>query len=68
MTSLRTIEGTGFGYVKQNFGEKYYGYLQNEAGRYIESGQIKTLSNGEGLILSRSGKIFADKIASDLFI
>lgn len=65
MTSLRTIWGCDLNYMKEKFGKKHIVYLQQ---------QLKTLSpnyfclTSNKLVLTEKGSLFADFIASQLFI
>lgn len=65
MTSLRTQWGCDLNFIKNHFGEKLHDYLLQQAIPYIQT--EKLLFNQEILKLSSSGKLLADKIASDLF-
>lgn len=65
MTSLRTQWGCDLNFVKNQFGDNLYDFLLQQAKPYIQS--EKLLYNQETLKLSSSGKLLADKIASDLF-
>lgn len=72
LTSLRTIWGTDLKYIEQSFGKEYLTYFLNEAEKYIKTEQVSKKSplganNAEKLYLTDKGKLFADKIASDLF-
>ena len=66
MTSLRTIWGCDTDLVRHEFGHKYSQHLLNEAKKHTTTGQLEL--KGNRLFLSASGKLFADGIASDLFI
>jgi len=66
MTSLRTMEGLDLQYVSENFGKEMGIQLENRAGTYI--GRQHMERKAEKLILTKSGKIFADGIAAALFI
>lgn len=66
MTSLRTAWGCNITMVQQQFGKGYARHLLNEAAIHIKSGKLEKRSNR--LYLSSQGKLFADGIASDLFI
>ncbi|MFN7013014.1 MAG: coproporphyrinogen III oxidase, partial [Bacteroidia bacterium] len=65
MTSLRTQWGCDLNVVKNQFGEKLHDYLLQQATPYIQFDKL--LYNQKKLQLSSSGKLIADKIASDLF-
>lgn len=65
MTSLRTMEGLDLQKVSDQFGNEKSLTLENNAVKYIESKKI--VRREEKLILTNSGKLFADGIASSLF-
>ena len=65
MTSLRTIEGIDLQYVSNQFGEEKGSLLENNATIYLQSRQMVLFN--EKLILTKSGKLFADGIAAALF-
>ncbi len=66
MTSLRTIWGTSINYILENFGESYEKYYLKEIKKHIKEGNV--ISGNGVLQLTHRGKLFADGIASDLFI
>jgi oxygen-independent coproporphyrinogen-3 oxidase len=66
LTSLRTIWGTDINYIEQQFGEKVAAHCLIEVEKYIRMEQITREETK--LFLTDTGKLFADKIASDLFI
>ncbi len=65
MTSLRTMEGLDLQKVSNQFGNEKSISLENSARKYIESRKIERKK--EKLVLTNSGKLFADGIASSLF-
>jgi oxygen-independent coproporphyrinogen III oxidase len=65
LTSLRTIWGTDVNYIEQTFGTDYLKHCLHEAEHYIKAGNLLLQENK--LILTDNGKLFADKIASELF-
>jgi len=65
LTSLRTMWGTDLDYIKNNLGNDLLNYCLEEAKLYLLSGNLKQMENK--LYLTDKGKLFADKIASDLF-
>lgn len=65
MTSLRTIEGLDLQKISDQFGNEKSLSLENSAKKYIQSKKIERKK--EKLILTNSGKLFADGIASSLF-
>lgn len=66
MTSLRTIWGSDLKYIREQFGDDFFVHCQIEAKPYLNSNQL--IHQDDKLFLTDSGKLFADKIASDLFI
>lgn len=65
MTSLRTQWGTDLIQVKSKFGQKFFEYIIYQAQPYLNTQHLLIIDNT--LKLSPSGKLLADKIASDLF-
>jgi oxygen-independent coproporphyrinogen-3 oxidase len=65
MTSLRTMEGLDLQMVSDQFGNEKSLSLENSAKKYIQSKKIERKK--EKLILTNSGKLFADGIAASLF-
>ena len=65
MTSLRTMWGCNLKKVKEGWGEEKGKELENQCLRFIEQGQM--IKKESHLILTEKGKLFADRIASDLF-
>ena len=61
MTSLRTIEGLDLSKIDHEKSD----VIKKAAGKYFENGLLKI--EDDRLFLTRSGKLFADGIASDLF-
>lgn len=66
MTGLRTIWGVSTERVKKEFGSKYYEYLLQQAGNYLER-ELLVLEN-QTLLTTKKGKFLSDGIASDLFM
>jgi oxygen-independent coproporphyrinogen-3 oxidase len=66
MTSLRTMWGLDLGRVESGWGGDYKEMILNEAAPHLEAGRLTVAENV--LKLSESGKLFADGIASDLFV
>jgi oxygen-independent coproporphyrinogen-3 oxidase len=64
MISLRTMEGTDMGVVKERFGKEAAQKLEQRAERYICEGKMRS---GGRLVLTQEGKLLADGIAADLF-
>jgi oxygen-independent coproporphyrinogen-3 oxidase len=65
MTSLRTKEGLDLQKVSDQFGNEKKLSLEKSAKQYIQSKKIERKK--EKLILTNSGKLFADGIAASLF-
>ncbi len=65
MTSLRTMWGCNLDKVKEGWGEKKREELEKQTRRYIEQGLM--FESDCHLILTEKGRLFADRIASDLF-
>ena len=62
MTSLRTIWGIERSKVKDQGSQE----IDDKINRFIQEGLV--IEKGNSVILTREGKLLADKIASDLFI
>jgi oxygen-independent coproporphyrinogen III oxidase len=65
MTSLRTKEGTDLALTKQRFGNASAEHLIKNAAKFIE--RMWMVNEGNKLVLTKQGKLFADGIAADLF-
>ncbi|MES2590993.1 MAG: radical SAM family heme chaperone HemW [Bacteroidota bacterium] len=65
LTSLRTMWGTDLKYIETKFGNDYLTYCLNESAKHIENRDLNQKDNK--LFLTDKGKLFADKIAGDLF-
>ena len=66
MTRLRTIWGIDPGFITNTFGKKSLDTFLSIAEPYISTGHIQWKQ--DSLVLTKSGKLLADKIASDLFL
>ena len=66
MTRLRTIWGIDPGFITNTFGGKSVGAFMSVAEPYISTGHLQWKQ--DCLVLTKKGKLLADKIASDLFI
>ena len=66
MTSLRTCWGCDVDYIRQNFGDKYAQKFENGVKKHILTG--KMFQKGQKFILNDNGMLFADGIASELFV
>ena len=65
LTSLRTIWGVNSSFIKMTFSSFFYSFFKKNAQKWIKSGHI--LQKNEKITLSKKGKLFADKISSELF-
>ncbi len=65
MTSLRTMWGTSLEYIRSSFGESLALYFKAQATPYVLSDDL--LEHEGVFTLSDKGKLFADRISSDLF-
>ena len=65
MTSLRTMWGTDLKLLEQQFGSDVAKAILEQSTEYLEKGWME--QQGDKLILTRSGKLLADRIASELF-
>jgi oxygen-independent coproporphyrinogen III oxidase len=66
MTRLRTAWGVNRGFITDSFGEKSLSAFLSGAEPYISSGHLQWKQ--DSLILTKKGKLLADKISSDLFV
>lgn len=66
MTSLRTMWGANPDYINKHFGEEVMNNLAEQSKDYEDKGWM--LISGGKLVLTAQGKLFADKIASELFL
>jgi oxygen-independent coproporphyrinogen-3 oxidase len=66
MTGLRTIWGVSFDKIKNEFGDKYIEYLENQSKKYLQQ-ELLCFEN-QVLKTTKKGKFLSDGIASDLFI
>ncbi|NQT78175.1 MAG: radical SAM family heme chaperone HemW [Bacteroidetes bacterium] len=66
MTSLRTVWGCDYDIVKEEFGNKYAKHLLKEVKAFIQEQKIE--QRGNKFFLTNKGKLFADGIASELFM
>ena len=66
MTSLRTMWGCSISAIRADFGPDFSDFFQLNAAPFIEQG---FLSENSGIYtLTGAGKLYADRIASELFI
>jgi oxygen-independent coproporphyrinogen-3 oxidase len=66
MTSLRTKWGMSLQYIAERFGIELASRVKEEAALFFEKEWLKT--NENTIYLTASGKLYADHIASELFI
>ncbi|MCX6287824.1 MAG: radical SAM family heme chaperone HemW [Bacteroidetes bacterium] len=66
MISLRTIWGASLHYIKQEFGEGPASYFRDQASEFLAKGDM--IEHQGIFTLTGKGKLFADKISSDLFL
>ena len=65
MTSLRTMWGLSLRHVEENWGPQRREWLQAGAREHMRRGLL--IEQGGKMVLTDKGKLFADRIASDLF-
>lgn len=65
MTMLRTIEGLDLNYIVHHFGKEKSFFLKDISRKYESTGKLKI--NNNQIVLTDDGKLFADRIAADLF-
>jgi len=66
MTSLRTMWGLSLQHVKDHFDNDLANKIKEEASPFFEKEWLKT--NENTIYLTQNGKLYADHIASELFI
>lgn len=66
MISLRTSKGISFEYFENEFGSQYFAELKNNFKSFLNNNLLEIENNY--CKTTKSGKLMADKIASDLFI
>ncbi|OSZ82034.1 coproporphyrinogen III oxidase [Chitinophagaceae bacterium IBVUCB1] len=66
MTSLRTMWGCDLDKITKQYGEDYSQSIASNAQAFYNNGQM--IAEGNKLILTQTGKLFADNIAATLFI
>jgi oxygen-independent coproporphyrinogen-3 oxidase len=65
LTSLRTIWGVDPLHIQRSFSENIYSHFEQGLKQFVDQ---KMLLNESGkIVLAKKGKLFADKISSDLF-
>ena len=65
-TALRTIWGVELDYLSDNFGQEALNYFKKQVIKWENKGKINLKENT--YIITKKGKLYADAIASDLFI
>ena len=66
MTSLRTMWGLDLQKAEQDFGSELRQQIEESLSEFVDKGYV--LLNNNSAVLSTEGKLFADHIASELFI
>jgi len=66
LTSLRTIWGIDNAYIKSEFGNILYDSFLKNINVYVLKHLVK--ASAKGFVLTNKGKLYADSIASDLFV
>ena len=66
MTSMRTSWGCNLAYIKNTFGELYLEKFLSGIQTHMQSGFAANIK--ENIVLTDNGKLFADGIASDIFV
>jgi oxygen-independent coproporphyrinogen III oxidase len=66
LTSLRTMWGVDINFIEEEFGKPLKNLLEKGLKHYLQKEMIQ--QSGNKIILTPKGKLFADRIASDLFI
>jgi oxygen-independent coproporphyrinogen-3 oxidase len=66
LTGLRTMWGVSPEHIRNTFGEKAADYFSKQVKTYVLNQQVELCK--EGYRLTRTGKMYADAIAADLFL
>ncbi|MCB0805746.1 MAG: radical SAM family heme chaperone HemW [Bacteroidales bacterium] len=66
MLSIRTMWGIQLDYIQKNFGSMQVDQFKKATLKLIREGYLK--KENKSILLSKEGKLFADRITSDLFI
>jgi oxygen-independent coproporphyrinogen-3 oxidase len=66
MIGLRTMWGVSLAEIKNNYGEKYLVYLENQSKKHFDE-ELLTIENGV-LKTTKKGSFLVDGISSDLFM
>jgi oxygen-independent coproporphyrinogen III oxidase len=65
MTSLRTIWGCDPAHIHKQFGKQFLAHFNTHIVQYVHNETVET--DGKKYYLNNAGKLFADKIAMELF-
>ena len=66
MTALRKMEGIDVAFVKNKFGAEYADELNLSSGKFL--GKDWITNSSDRIMLTREGKLFADHVASEMFV
>lgn len=66
MTSLRTMWGLNLERVEENFGQQHRQMLYNGLQPFLSAGEVSITD--QVVVLTRKGKLMADRIAAELFV
>jgi oxygen-independent coproporphyrinogen-3 oxidase len=66
MTSLRTMWGCNLETIRRNFGDEIAAGFFKQAIQYVNDGMM--LQQKQNFILTKKGKLFADRMAAELFV
>jgi oxygen-independent coproporphyrinogen-3 oxidase len=66
MTSIRTAEGTDLEFIKSRFGDSFFAGVTGGARKFVQDGKL--IIDDQRMFLTTAGKLFADGIASELFV
>lgn len=66
MTSLRTAGGMDLGKISEQFGNDYCSAIENDLAKFAENNWLEL--SGSLVKLTTNGKLYADHIASELFV
>lgn len=66
MTSMRTMWGCNLDKIRAEWGNEYADQVEKDAGTFEERGWL--VKQEQKLVLTPAGKLFADRIAGELFV
>jgi len=66
MTALRTSAGINIDWIAERFGQQNRAHVEKQAQAFIQEGKLQFVE--ASLVLTRTGKLFADGIAAALFV